>query len=338
MKRRGIPCLLVHTGQHYDKLMSDEFLNKLGLPKPDISLGAGSDATVRQTARIMIAFEEICERRRPDLVVVGGDINSTLAVALVAAKQKIPLAHVEAGLRSFDRSMPEEINRVTTDHLAGLLFTTEESANENLRREGIAEEQIHFVGNCMADTLLKHVDMAVKYQPWRDFGVAPGGYVLLTLHHPSNVDDLAMLSLLMNAINEVSHSLPVIFPVHPRTRSRLAWWKVQVAPSIYLFEPLSYLTFLGLMAKARCVLTDSGGIQEGTTVLNVPCLTLRWNTERPITLTGGTNHLVGTDPQKIRERFEEILAGSLPPSKCPPLWDGQASRRIVDVIEAQMGK
>lgn len=338
MKRRGMPCLLVHTGQHFDKLMSDEFLNRLGLPKPEISLGAGSDGHVRQTARIMIAFEEICEQHRPDLVVVGGDVNSTLAVALVAAKKQIPLAHVEAGLRSFDRSTPEEINRVATDHLAKLLFTTEESANDNLRREGILEEQIYFVGNCIADTLLKHVDMAVKRLPWRDFGMTPGGYALLTLQHPSNVDDLAMLRSLMETINEVSGNLPIIFPVHPRTRSRLAWWKIQVARSVFLFEPFSYLSFLGLMARARCVLTDSGGIQEGATVLNVPCLTLRLNTERPITVTSGTNHLVGTDPQKIRERFGEVLAGSLPSAKGPPLWDGQAGRRIVDIIETQMGK
>jgi UDP-N-acetylglucosamine 2-epimerase (non-hydrolysing) len=333
MKRRGMPNLLVHTGQHYDKLMSDIFLDELGLPKPEIFLDVGSDTHARQTAHIMIAFEEVCQQHRPDLVVVGGDVNSTVAVALVTAKQQIPLAHVEAGLRSFDRTMPEEINRVVTDHIAELLFTTEESANENLRREGIAEEHIHFVGNCMVDTLLKHVDAAVQRSPWKDFGVAPNSYGLLTLHRPSNVDDSAMLKSLMNIINEVSHRLPVLFPVHPRTQRRLEQEKVQVAPSLYLCDPLPYLTFLGLMARARCVLTDSGGIQEEATVLNVPCLTLRWNTERPVTITNGTNRLVGTDSQKIRQGIDEILTGSAPSGKRPPLWDGKAGCRIVDVIE-----
>lgn len=333
MKRRGMPNLLVHTGQHYDKLMSDIFLDELGLPKPEIFLDVGSDTHARQTAHIMIAFEEVCQQHRPDLVVVGGDVNSTVAVALVTAKQQIPLAHVEAGLRSFDRTMPEEINRVVTDHIAELLFTTEESANENLRREGIAEEHIHFVGNCMVDTLLKHVDAAVQRSPWKDYGVAPNSYGLLTLHRPSNVDDSETLKSLMNIINEVSHRLPILFPVHPRTQRRLEQEKVQVAPSLYLCEPLPYLTFLGLMAKARCVLTDSGGIQEETTVLNVPCLTLRWNTERPVTITNGTNRLVGTDPQKIRQSIDEILTGGAPSANRPPLWDGKAGRRIVDVIE-----
>lgn len=334
LRRRSISQILVHTGQHYDASMSKVFFEELGLPKPDIYLGVGSDTHARQTARIMIAFEEVCQQHRPDLVVVGGDVNSTLAAALVAAKLHIPVAHVEAGLRSFDRTMPEETNRVVTDHLSELLFTTEVSANENLRREGITEERVHFVGNCMVDTLMKYVDVAVQRSPWQIFGVESANYALLTLHRPSNVDDRGMLESLMGAINEISYRLPVLFPVHPRTCERLAQWKIQMAPSVNLCEPLPYLTFLGLMAKALFVLTDSGGIQEETTVLNVPCLTLRSNTERPITVTGGTNRLAGTDPKRILQGVEEILDGKWPSRKIPALWDGQAGRRIVDVIEA----
>ena len=334
LQRRGISQILVHTGQHYDPNMSRTFFGELKLPAPDIYLDVGSDTHARQTARIMVAFEEVCQQYQPDLVIVGGDVNSTLAVALVAAKLYIPVAHVEAGLRSFDRAMPEEINRVVTDQLSELLFTTEESANENLRREGIAEGSIHFVGNCMVDTLIKHVDAAIGRSPWQMFGVEPSGYALLTLHRPSNVDYRETLDLLIGAINEVSTRLPHLHPVHPRTRERLAQWKIQVAPSVNLCEPLPYLTFLGLMAKARFVLTDSGGIQEETTVLNIPCLTLRRNTERPVTITSGTNRLVGTDPKRIYQSVEAILAGELPSAKRPPLWDGQASSRIADVIEA----
>ena len=337
LKKRGIPQFLIHTGQHYDDNMSRVFIEELGLSEPDIYLGVGSDSHARQTAHIMMAFEEVCQERHPNLVIAGGDVNSTLAVALVAAKQQIPLAHVEAGLRSFDRTMPEEINRVITDHLSTLLFTTEEAANENLKREGIPEEGIHFVGNCMVDTLWKHTKLAIGQEPWNKFGVNPGGYALLTLHRPSNVDDPMTLKFLLEIINEISHRLPVLFPVHPRTRERMKQWEVVVDPSVVLADPLSYLTFLGLMAKARCVLTDSGGIQEETTALNVPCLTLRWNTERPITIMSGTNRLVGTDPEKIRQGIEDILTGQWPPGKQPVLWDGKAGRRIADKIESWAG-
>jgi len=337
LKKRGIPQFLVHTGQHYDENMSRVFIEELGLPEPDIYLGVGSDSHSRQTARIMMGFEEVCRERRPNLIITGGDVNSTLAVALVAAQQQIPLAHVEAGLRSFDRTMPEEINRVVTDHLSTLLFTTEEVANENLQREGIPKEYTHFVGNCMVDTLRKHVKLAIGREPWKGFGVKPGGYALLTLHRPSNVDDPTTIKSLLAIINKISHRLPVLFPVHPRTRERMDQWGVAADSSVFLTDPLSYLIFLGLMAQARCVLTDSGGIQEEATALNIPCLTLRWNTERPVTIKSGTSRLVGTDPEKISQGIEEILAGEWVSGKQPVLWDGQAGVRIADRIELWAG-
>jgi UDP-N-acetylglucosamine 2-epimerase (non-hydrolysing) len=332
--RRKIPQVFVHTGQHYDKNMFDVFFEELELPKPDIYLGVGSDSHSKQTARIMVAFEEICNQHRPDLVVVGGDVNSTLAVSLVAAKANIPVAHIESGLRSFDRTMPEEINRIVTDHLSDLLFTTEESANRNLRKEGISKEKIHFVGNCMVDTLLRHVDTAVQSSPWEKLALEPSRYAMLTLHRPSNVDDSDILMPLMQTIAKLPGQLPILFPVHPRTREHLSGLKTDLGNYIRLCEPMPYLTFLGLMAKAAYILTDSGGIQEETTILNVPCLTLRWNTERPITIESGTNRLVGTDPQKIQDSVKEILAGKWSTGKKPPLWDGKAYDRIVDIIQS----
>ena len=334
LKRRRVPQLLVHTGQHYDTNMSQIFFEELGLPVPDIYLGVGSDSHARQTARIMVLFEEVCRKHKPDLVVVGGDVNSTLAAALVAAKEHIPVAHVEAGLRSFDRTMPEEINRVATDHLSDLLFTTERSADKNLRSEGLSPKKIHFVGNCMVDTLLRHVEVATQRAPWQPFGVQPSNYALVTLHRPSNVDDPKALRIIMSSIKRVSRRLPVLFPVHPRTRARLAAEKIDVPPSVTLTDPLSYLAFIGLMARARFVMTDSGGIQEETTVLGVPCLTLRRNTERPVTIEKGTNRLVGTNPKEIMRSVGTILAGKWCHGDRPPLWDGEAGRRIADVIEA----
>jgi UDP-N-acetylglucosamine 2-epimerase (non-hydrolysing) len=303
------------------------------MPEPDVYLGVGSDTHARQTARVMTAFEEVCQERKPGLVIVGGDVNSTLAAALVAAKQHIPVGHVEAGLRSFDRAMPEEINRICADHLSELLFTTEKSGDENLKKEGVSREKIHFVGNCMVDTLLKHVDTAVKTSPWKQFGLEPGHYGLLTLHRPSNVDDPKTLKSIVKAIGKASGDIPILFPVHPRTRERLHQLKLKIASSARLCDPLPYLSFVGLMARAKYVLTDSGGIQEESTVLNVPCLTLRWNTERPITVTKGTNKLVGTDAEKIEKGVEEILAGKWRRGRRPPLWDGRAAVRIVDIIQ-----
>ena len=329
--KRGIPHVFVHTGQHYDDNMSRVFFDELGMPKPDLDLGVGSDTQTRQTASVMVAFEDVCRERRPDLILVGGDVNSTMAVSLVAAKARIRLGHVESGLRSFDREMPEEINRIVTDHLSDYLFTTEESGDANLLKEGVARERIHFVGNCMVDTLRKHEAVAVERAPWTTFGFAPHGYALVTLHRPSNVDSAEALAPLMESIRRVASEIPVIFPVHPRTRARLEAAGGAGAENLRLCEPLPYLTFLGLMARARLVLTDSGGIQEETTALGVPCLTLRHNTERPITITHGTNRLA-TSSAEIQAGVAEILSGRWPKGRAVPLWDGKASVRIVDII------
>lgn len=333
LDRRRIPRLLVHTGQHYDTAMSAVFFRDLALAPPDISLGVGSGTHARQTANVMVAFEDLCLRRRLDLVIVGGDVNSTLGAALAAAKLTVPVAHVEAGLRSNDRSMPEELNRILTDHLAELLFTTEASANRNLEREGIPADRIHFVGNCMVDSLLRHAALARARSPWRAFALEEGGYALVTLHRPGNVENPIVLAALVEAINGVSQRLPVLFPLHPRTRRRLDSCGREVARRVHVCGPLPYLTFVGLMGGARCVLTDSGGIQEETTVLGVPCLTLRANTERPVTITLGTNRLVARDPEKIWESVGLIMEGRWPAGTRPPLWDGRAAPRIVEALE-----
>jgi UDP-N-acetylglucosamine 2-epimerase (non-hydrolysing) len=334
LRRRGVPNFLVHTGQHYDAAMSKVFFDDLGMPAPDVDLGVGSDTPSRQTARIMTEFERVCRERRPELVLVGGDVTSTLAVALVAAKEGIPLGHVEAGLRSFDRTMPEEINRVVTDHVSDYLFTTEESANQNLRREGVDERRVHFVGNCMVDTLKKHLVGAIARRPWEARGLEPGRYGVLTLHRPSNVDSADALVSLMQTLDVVGAALPILFPVHPRTRARLEQSGVAPPAGVRVCEPLPYEEFLGVMAKARLVLTDSGGIQEETTALSIPCLTLRENTERPVTLTHGTNRLVGLRRLDIERSVERILSGDWPAGGDVPLWDGKASSRIVDVLMA----
>ena len=320
--------LLVHTGQHYDAAMSQVFFDELGMPEPDIHLEIGSDSHARQTARTMIAFEEVVLEHRPRWVVVAGDVNSTLAAGLVAAKLEVPVAHVEAGLRSFDRGMPEEINRVLTDRLSDLLFTTEESGNRHLAAEGVAAERVCFVGNCMVDTLLQHVEVATAAAPWRALGLEPGGYALMTLHPPSNVDDPEVLASLLATAETLAERLPLVFPVHPRTRKQLEDRGYRPPPGLRLEPPMPYLAFLGMMARARLVLTDSGGIQEETTALSVPCLTLRWNTERPVTVERGTNRLVGTDRQEILRCFGDILGGHWAAGEVPPLWDGKAGERI----------
>ncbi len=326
---------LVHTGQHYDAAMSDVFFKQLGIPAPDVNLNVGSASHARQTAAIMAAFEPLLLKGNVHLVLVVGDVNSTLACALVASKQGIPVAHVEAGLRSFDRSMPEEINRVLTDQIADLLFTTERAAERNLRREGIAPEKIHFVGNVMIDTLLAHRPHARALEIHRSYGLRERQYAVLTLHRPSNVDDPHIFEGLMAALAEIAHTVPIVFPVHPRTRatvfaSRTASRLVR-QNRLLLLEPLGYLQFLGLMDRSRVVLTDSGGIQEETTILGVPCLTLRETTERPVTVTEGTNQVVGTDPARILagwRRVSQIAATG----RAPELWDGAAARRMVDVL------
>lgn len=330
----GVRQVLVHTGQHYDANMSKIFFEELALPEPDIYLGVGSDTHARQTARIMTAFEDIVRQDRPHLVLVAGDVNSTVAAALVTAKEQIPLGHIEAGLRSFDRAMPEEVNRVVVDHLSDLLFVTEQSGLDHLAQEGIADHKVHLVGNCMVDSLLAHRDNALASAPWEGFGMAPRGYGLVTLHRPSNVDDPDTLEMLVRTLGHISGGLPLLFPVHPRTRARISDAGLPMPPGLTLVGPQPYLAFLGLMAQARLVLTDSGGIQEETTALDVPCLTLRHNTERPVTVTQGSNRLVGTDPEAIVEGVEAALSGGWRRAERPPLWDGQASRRIAEVIDA----
>jgi UDP-N-acetylglucosamine 2-epimerase (non-hydrolysing) len=327
---------LVHTGQHYDAAMSEVFFTDLGMPKPDVHLGVGSGSHAEQTARVMVAFEKVCLEERPDLVVVAGDVNSTLACAVVAAKGLIPCAHVEAGLRSFDRTMPEEINRIVTDRLAELLLTPSADADENLRKEGTPEARIFRVGNVMIDSLLAHLPQARATRSPERLGVQPGKYVVVTLHRPVNVDDPEVLGRLMGALATLQRTLPVVFPVHPRTRKQLA--AIGVAPELehlsglVLCEPLGYLEFLGLTSQSALVLTDSGGLQEETTALGIPCLTLRENTERPITITDGTNTLVGTNPERILSEAEQAVAGRGKAGRIPPLWDGKASERIAAVL------
>lgn len=328
--------LVVHTGQHYDRNMSQIFFDDLKLPRPDINLDVGSGSHAQQTAQVMMRFEPVVLEHKPDLVLVVGDVNSTVACALVAAKLLIPVAHVEAGLRSFDRQMPEEINRIVTDVLSDLLFTPSETATRNLEKEGIPEEKIFFTGNVMVDSLLQAVDIARARCTWDRWNLVEKGYGVLTLHRPSNVDDPASLSELLHTIFEVSSQIPIIFPVHPRTRQRLTAAGMDTLlsqnPNLVLIEPQGYLDFLCLLSGARLVLSDSGSIQAETTVLGVPNLCLRENTEWPETITQGTNFLVGRDPHKIHSAAGRILHGGLPAPTRPPFWDGLAGRRIVDVL------
>jgi len=333
-KRNGgspADLLLVHTGQHYSRNMSDDFFRDLSIPEPDINLEVGSGSHAEQTARIMIAFEPACLEHRPDWVIVVGDVNSTLACAITAKKLGIRVAHVEAGLRSRDMSMPEEINRLCTDAISDLLFTTDPIADENLRKEGVVGEKIHFVGNTMIDTLF-HLISRARELPLPD-GFIPGQYAVLTLHRPANVDSTDRLALILGAINTIAERLPVIFPVHPRTAPRLK--ALELHPHIRIVDPISYLPFLGLIAHSRMVLTDSGGIQEETTVLGIPCLTMRPNTERPITCEIGTNVLVGTDPRRILHEANMILDGHTSSGTIPDKWDGHADERIVDILYNQ---
>ncbi|HEY7728245.1 MAG TPA: UDP-N-acetylglucosamine 2-epimerase (non-hydrolyzing) [Candidatus Eisenbacteria bacterium] len=323
---------LVHTGQHYDEEMSRVFFVDLGMPAPDRDLEVGSDTHARQTARIMTAFDALLDERPSRLVVVVGDVNSTLACSLVAVKRDVPVAHVEAGLRSRDRTMPEEINRLVTDSVSDLLFATSPDAIGNLKAEGIPESKIHLVGNPMIDTLQRHVERARARGVERSLGLARGGYALVTLHRPANVDTPDGLSAILRSLDRLASRIPVVFPVHPRTRERMDRLGFTPGPELRLLEPLGYLDFLGLMDSARFVLTDSGGIQEETTVLGVPCLTLRANTERPITITEGTNRLLGTEATAILPAAEAILGGAAVPQRCPALWDGRAGERIATVI------
>jgi UDP-N-acetylglucosamine 2-epimerase (non-hydrolysing) len=323
---------LIHTGQHYSSDMSDRFFEELSIPEPDINLGVGGGSHTAQTAAIMLRLEAELIENRPDLLLVVGDVNSTMAATLVAAKASIPVAHIEAGLRSFDRTMPEEINRLVTDALSDYLFASEPSGVRNLLSEGVPPEKIFLVGNVMIDTLLRFRARAAQSRVWERFALEPRSYAVVTLHRPSNVDDGAKLKALVEAIADVAERLPVIFPVHPRTRQRMEALDIPRG-GILLTSPLGYLDFLGLMTQARMILTDSGGIQEESTLLGVPCLTMRCNTERPITVEQGTNRLVGDDPAAIRCAAAETLEQPPPAAgAAPELWDGHAASRILDVI------
>ena len=333
----GAKQLLVHTGQHYDAAMSDVFFADLGLPAPDLHLCVGSGTQAEQTGKVMVALEKVFADERPDLVIAAGDVNSTLAASLVAAKACVPLAHVEAGLRSRDLTMPEEVNRIVTDRLAELLFTPSPDGDRNLLAEGTAPEKIHFVGNVMIDSLRASLAASKRSAVHARLDIPPGGYALVTLHRPANVDDPAIFPRLLDALLTIASQLPVVFPVHPRTRKRIAEMglapRVDAEPRLRLTEPFGYLDFLALTANARLVLTDSGGIQEETTALSVPCLTLRENTERPVTVDEGTNVLVGRDPARIVPEAEAILSGRGKRGRVPDKWDGRAAERIADVIE-----
>jgi UDP-N-acetylglucosamine 2-epimerase (non-hydrolysing) len=325
---------LIHTGQHYDLRMSESFFANLEIPAPDVNLDARADTAIGQIAEIMRTLEPVLLERKPNWVVVVGDVNSTLAAAITAVKLGMPLAHVEAGLRSGDRTMPEEINRILTDSISDLLFTTEPVAADNLAREGIDPARVHLVGNVMIDTLFRYRERARESTILRDLKLVPGGYATLTLHRPSNVDTPEALGRMLDAIAQIQAEIPVVFPVHPRTRARLAGLagRLVALRGLRLIEPQPYLDFLQLMANARCVLTDSGGIQEETTALRVPCLTLRENTERPITATRGTNRIVGVDPTAIFGAWREVATGRWPAGELPEFWDGKAAERIVRVL------
>ena len=338
----GIVARLLHTGQHYDADMKASFFDQLGIPEPDVDLEVGSGSHTQQTAEIMKRFEPELEAWKPDLILVVGDVNSTIACALVAVKQGVPVVHVEAGLRSYDRDMPEEINRVLTDQISELLFTTEQHAGENLAREGIDPQRVHFVGNVMIDTLFMNRDRAVpaaqtlaRVPGGEGFFGSEQGFAVVTLHRPSNVDRPAVLKRLLETLAKVSEKTPVIFPLHPRTRDRIDKAGLQgllESKRIVTLPPISYLELLGLMEQARVVLTDSGGIQEETTALGIPCITLRENTERPVTVEEGTNTIVGSDRELILEVFNEVLATGGKSGRVPALWDGRAAERIADVI------
>jgi UDP-N-acetylglucosamine 2-epimerase (non-hydrolysing) len=324
---RHVVQTLVHTGQHYDANMSDVFFEQLGIPAPDVNLAVGSGTHARQTAEIMMRFEPVLLEAKPDLVLVYGDVNSTVAAALVCSKLGVRVGHVEAGLRSFDRTMPEEINRMVTDRLADLLFTPSEDGDANLKKEGVAAEKIFCVGNVMIDSLVKLLPLAEQ----QGRNGLPERYALVTLHRPANVDDGETLERILQSLVEVSRELVVVFPAHPRTRLKIAEFALKI-DQLRVLDPLPYVDFLALQARAAVVITDSGGIQEETTYLGVPCLTVRENTERPITVAVGTNVLVGSDPERLRAEMARVLAGQGKKGTVPPLWDGRAGERVAAVV------
>jgi len=329
-----INYILVHTGQHYDVEMSETFFRELELPKPDINLAVGSASHAVQTGEILIRFEKVCLDEKPDWVIVVGDVNSTMACALVAVKLSIKVAHVEAGLRSFDRTMPEEINRLVTDAISDLLFTPSVDGDENLMREGVPKEKIKRVGNIMIDTLIANLDKARARKAWEKFGVERGNYVFVTLHRPSNVDDREVMSGIFTNLIRLSEKAPVIFPVHPRTRKQLEGFgmlrQAENSRALKLLDPIGYHDTIGLVENSRFVLTDSGGLQEETTFLKVPCLTLRPNTERPVTISHGTNKL--TSLETMERDFDYVLNGYHPKGTIPDLWDGRTGERIIEIL------
>lgn len=328
---RDITFRLVHTGQHYDKNMSGAFFEQLGIPKPDINLGAGGGTQAEQTSSIMIGYEKLLMEQPSNLCLVVGDVTSTMACAITAQKMHIPVAHVEAGIRSGDWSMPEEINRMATDSITNYFFTTSEIANENLRNSGVGEDRIFYVGNTMIDTLLKQRPRFRKPDVWDELGLKKGKYIVMTLHRPANVDEEETLKTLMDEIVDHSHNLPLIFPVHPRTAKILNNLGIEYE-KLHKVEPLGYLEFNYLVENSKAVLTDSGGITEETTVMGIPCMTLRDNTERPETITLGTNELIGTDPKAIQPAMEKLFSGEWKKGGIPELWDGKTSGRIVNHI------
>jgi len=336
----GFQPILIHTGQHYDNTMSRAFFEDLELRPPDVNLGVGSGSQARQTGRIMSAYERLVLERPPDLVMVVGDVNSTVACSLVAAKLHIPVAHVEAGLRSFDRSMPEEINRILTDAISDFLFTTCSDADDNLLREGITPEKVFFVGNVMIDSLMRIREKARRSDVLERLGLKDRSFALMTLHRPSNVDREDTLGGILQAVEQIQTKLPVVFPVHPRSRKMFGRFgleeRIAGLKRLQVVDPLGYIDFVRLMDRARLVLTDSGGIQEETTVLGIPCLTLRQNTERPVTVDRGTNRLVGPDPKRIVTEADRILRQEMPGTHRPPLWDGGAANRIVNILSKKM--
>jgi len=336
-----IESVLVHTGQHYDEEMSDLFFRQLGITEPDVNLEVGSASHAVQTAEIMKAFEPVVLEHKPDAVLVVGDVNSTIACGLVAVKLGVKLIHVEAGLRSGDRSMPEEINRILTDSISDILFCTEQSGVNNLLAEGIPRDKIHMVGHVMIDTLLKNIEKAkasnIHNQINETFDIDCGsGYAILTLHRPGNVDDPVVFGRILDVLEVIQNDMPIIFPIHPRTRKNIDGTdfgnRVNNMTNLYLLDPVGYLDFLNLTSNAKLVLTDSGGIQEETTILKIPCLTLRQNTERPVTVEMGSNHVVGTNTENILRVYKKVIGDSRRESQIPPLWDGNAARRIIDLI------
>lgn len=343
-KYKEIEPILVHTGQHYDDAMSNSFFEELELPRPDINLEVGAGTHAVQTAEVMKRFEPVINEYKPDIVLVVGDVNSTLACALVAAKLRVRVAHVEAGLRSFDRSMPEEINRILTDALSEFLFVTEPSGLDNLKREGVSSNKVFFVGNVMIDTLMRNLSKIQQSSIVSTLGLTENGYALITLHRPSNVDRPETLKRILGVLRAIGQEMPVIFPIHPRTRANINRFGLlesgdardvsfpRNSHGVQLLEPLKYIDFLKLLSSTKFVLTDSGGIQEEATVLRVPCLTMRQNTERPVTVEVGANVLVGTDPEDVLDAVRQVNNQPLPPYEMPLMWDGHAAERIVRVL------